>query len=39
VSIVYIAGIAKTQLMMPNPREAERALMGEKPPSRKISDE
>lgn len=36
VSIVYMAGIAKSQLIIPNPRLADKAEIGKKPPSRKI---
>lgn len=39
VSIVWIAGTAKTQLIRPKPSEALRAEIGENPASRKIWDE
>jgi len=39
LSMVKNAGRAKSQFMTPNPREADRALIGENFASRKISDE
>jgi hypothetical protein len=39
LSIVFIAGIAPNQLIIPNPQLAKRALNWEKPLSTKILDE
>ncbi len=36
VSMVYMAGIANSQLMSPKPSDADRADIGLNPPSRKI---
>lgn len=39
VSIVYMAGMAKRKLMMPNPRDADRALISERFACKKTSEE
>jgi len=39
VSIVYTAGMAKRKLMMPNPKDAERALISERFACKNTSEE